>query len=180
MAKMKGHGDKIGEGVKDLTAKAGEKSAEFTTFVAAKYEEYKAQMGPAAMSAKESMDTGLEKISVGIQGAVPENVKQWSSEVMGEWQEPYEGKVFDALFCTLGVVDLTYPSCVGLRYKGLCCCIDGECTMCAMGDAEGGNKTLWEVRRAAANATHANTRASEPARTRAQPACTSARCDARP
>ena len=48
-----------------------------------------------------------------------------------EWeQRPYKGSVIDACCCTLGLLDLTWPTCLGLKYRGLCVCVEGDCRMC--------------------------------------------------
>ena len=61
-----------------------------------------------------------------------EEYKTWAGQISEEWQEPYNGRIFDACCCTLSVCDPTWPNCLGLRYKGLCCCVQGECTSCIM------------------------------------------------
>ena len=128
MAKVKVKAAEIGDKLKEGMSVAGDKGSEFSAKVAEKYNEYKTDLGPKALQAKESLDVGVEKVSVAV-GGLAEKV------LAPEWQEPYDGKVFQACLCSLGVLDLTWPSCVGIRYKGLCCCIDGELTMCLMGES---------------------------------------------
>ena len=72
-----------------------------------------------------------EDVKVAV-GPAMESAHEWAVHVGEEWKEPYEGKIFHAYGCMLAVCDPTWPSCLGLRFKGLCCCVQGECTMCIM------------------------------------------------
>ena len=49
----------------------------------------------------------------------------WGLHVKDEWtaSRSYKGSVMDACGCTLGLVDCTWPSCVGLKFRGMVCCV---------------------------------------------------------
>lgn len=148
--KMKKTFADVQEGMGPAIANAKVKAAEQTAAIQEKYIQFKADMAPKLDSAKESMGNVIDTVGAKV-GDVIINADvaaapvlgaahSWSSNVMQEWQEPYNGKIFQACFCTLSLCDFTWPDALGLRYKGLCCCIDGECTMCIYKKVEGVDK----------------------------------------
>ena len=97
MDKVKAKAAEIQEQMGPMLESAKEKTAEFTEKVKEKYVELQAQMGPMVESAKERMGSTMEDIKVKV-GPTTDAVKQWGSNVIIEWQQPYQGKIFHACF----------------------------------------------------------------------------------
>jgi hypothetical protein len=60
-----------------------------------------------------------------------EEAKAWGLHVKEEWDErEYKGSVTDACCCTLGLLDCTYPECLGFKMRGMVCCVEGDVLAC--------------------------------------------------
>ena len=131
----KGFMDKVKEKAGEIQTAMGpamesaqKRMSEWGSKVQEKYEEFKADMAPKVARGRKSVVAMTESVKVNVIDPTAE----WGSKVKAEWQEPYDGKVALAGCCCISLLDLTYPTCIGLRFKGLCVCLNGECTLCMM------------------------------------------------
>ena len=134
-ADEKGFMDKVKEKAGEIQTAMGpamesaqKRMSEWGSKVQEKYEEFKADMAPKVARGRKSVVAMTESVKVNVIDPTAE----WGSKVKAEWQEPYDGKVALAGCCCISLLDLTYPTCIGLRFKGLCVCLNGECTLCMM------------------------------------------------
>ena len=74
----------------------------------------------------ETIDNLTASIMPHIQAA-----DEWVLHVNKEWQDrAYKGSICDACCCTLGLLDMTWPTCLGFKYRGLCICLEGDFRCC--------------------------------------------------
>ena len=73
------------------------------------------------------------KLSEAYEGMKPkvEEAEAWSMNVADEWRRrPYKGAVCNACGFNLDLIDLTWPTCLGLKFRGLAICVEGDCVAC--------------------------------------------------
>ena len=117
----KGFMDKVKEKAGEIQTAMGpamesaqKRMSEWGSKVQEKYEEFKADMAPKVARGRKSVVAMTESVKVNVIDPTAE----WGSKVKAEWQEPYDGKVALAGCCCISLLDLTYPTCIGLRFKG--------------------------------------------------------------
>ena len=84
----------------------------------------------AASADASSPPSLVEQVSAALRPTA-QAAHAWGRHVSEEWRtRPYRGAVTDACGFTVGLVDPTWPTCLGLKFRGLCLCVEGDCAAC--------------------------------------------------